>query len=237
MDKVLVFDLKGKTAHFRLPDATVTHPSYPFVTRTALHGLIASILGLDKLPDLEVPNFIGIRLMAPVASSFQQMSMLGKGWDDQKGNSFNRPVTIQVLVNPYYRIYYFGPYLERLGEMIFSGKSVYHTYLGVCWSPVFPRYVDTLEVEEIHPKDSGEIVLSCVVPSCVIKEIVPERGKEYARVGGMHYRYCGNREFEGTINVVYEVHGHPIKVRCCSPPPDMPVVFANAGDEGTICLW
>lgn len=238
MNRVLVFDLRAKTAHFRLPDTTVTHPSYPFIPRTALQGLLASILGLEQLdsPDQCEPNLIGIRLMAPVASSFQQISMLGKGWGGSKGDTFNRPVTVQVLVNPYYRAYYSGPHVDSLAEMIASGRSVFHTYLGSCWCPVFPRYVDTLQAREIVPKDS-EILLSSVVPTCVVKEIIPEAGKEYARAGGMHYRYLGRREFEGTVNLLYEVGGNPIRVRCCAPPAHMPVRFVVIEKEEIICLW
>ncbi|NLI11745.1 MAG: CRISPR-associated protein Cas5, partial [Peptococcaceae bacterium] len=46
-DKVLAFSLKSSVAHFRQPDTTATHATYPFPPRPTIHGLLASVLGID----------------------------------------------------------------------------------------------------------------------------------------------------------------------------------------------
>src|ERR1700676_851306 len=117
MNNVLVFDVRAPLAHFRRPDTLGTHASYPFITRTALRGLAASILGRTSLPP-EVRA--GVRLMKPVRTVAQELSMHGKTWEAGRGppHPFQRPTAIELVVEPHYRIYYGGPYLEELSERI-----------------------------------------------------------------------------------------------------------------------
>jgi len=68
--KVLSFDLRGDIGHFRRPDTTVTHATYPFITRTVLTGLCSSILGRESL---DGENFVGIQLLSRVRTAAQQM--------------------------------------------------------------------------------------------------------------------------------------------------------------------
>ncbi len=246
MPRILIFDLKAKMAHFRLPDTTVTHASYPFIPRTTLHGLLASILGLERLDSpvteykAESDNLVGISLMAPVKSCFQKMSMLGKGWAGSANDSFNKPVSIELIVDPYYRIYYTGPHLRALEAMIESSQSKYHTYMGSCFCPVVPKYVGT---QDSMPLDSTPrtITTKTVVPSFVAERLIPQPGCEYARAGGLHYRYLGGRQFEGTLNMVYEVNGKPVLIELRSEFSEglgKPLVKFFELDGGElICMW
>lgn len=246
MPRILIFDLKAKMAHFRLPDTTVTHASYPFIPRTTLHGLLASILGLESLESpagearTEPENLVGIRLMAPVKSSFQKVSMLGKGWAGSSRESFNKPVSIEVIVDPYYRIYYTGEHLQALEEMIKSNRSKYHTYMGSCFCPVVPKYVGTRDSRVLH-KVSSAMITRTVVPSLVIERLTPQPDSEYARAGGLHYRYLGDRQFQGTLNMVYEVNGNPMAIELRTgfgEEPDEPLVkFLELDGGEVVCLW
>ena len=73
--KVIIFDVKGKVAHFRRPDTTSTQLTYPFITPTAVKGLVGAILGIE---DFITNDKIGIQVLNPVRAVAQQMSMLGK---------------------------------------------------------------------------------------------------------------------------------------------------------------
>jgi CRISPR-associated protein Cas5h len=242
--RVIAFDLKAKMAHFRLPDTTVTHASYPFIPRTALHGLIASILGLDGLdsspPDgsnMEEGNLVGIKLMSPVRSSFQKMSMLGKGWAGSGTDSFNKPVSIEVIAEPYYQVYYAGVHLLTLENMLRSKRAKYHTYLGSCYCLVFPRYVFAQEAKLISSLPDT-ITTDTVVPSFVIERLLPQPGCEYARAGGLHYQHLGDRQFAGTLNMVYEVNGKAMVIEPKrSLPKEPPVKFLELDGGEVVCLW
>lgn len=232
---VMVFDLRGSMAHFKRPDTLGTHASYPFITRTALHGLVASILGRESLP--ESPR-CGIRLLRPVRTVAHEMSMLGKGWVGSGGQEFNRPTSIEIVVNPHYRVYYQGPLQEELEIRIRDGCSHYHTYLGSAYCLTFPVFQASYPDTEVRPLDQGDYEdMTCVsvVPSRAVSRLVPREKDEYARVGGILYEHLGNRRFEGSISLIYEVQGGPITF--------VPVVdsdrwaFLELPEEGIVCLW
>src|SRR5947208_440818 len=102
MSDVVVFEVRGALAHFRRPDTLGTHATYPFIPRTALRGMIASILGLQELPG---DARAGIRLLSPVRTVAQELSLHGKTWEAASGppSSFHRPTAIELVVEPHYR--------------------------------------------------------------------------------------------------------------------------------------
>ncbi|MEG6615204.1 CRISPR-associated protein Cas5 [Peptococcaceae bacterium 1198_IL3148] len=229
-----MFDIKGNIAHFRRPDTTGTHATYPFITRTSLHGLIASVLGLEQLTGT---NMIGIQLLAPICTRVQEMSMLGKGWLGESKSTFNRPTSIELVINPNYRIYYTGDHLEKLSDMLQHGRSHYHTYLGSAYCLTFPRYVECVEVETIVPQQDCALTCSTVVPSHVISSLMPAAGCQYGRVGGMHYQYLGERRFKGTINLIYETAGKTIVIKPKVSSTERPVTFCMLPGKEVVCIW
>ena len=201
--QVLVFDLRGDIAHFRRPDTTATHASYPFITRTALRGLLGSILGLEHWSE---EAWTGLRLLNPVVTRTQKLSLLGKGYFGS--GTFNRPTSVELVVKPYYRIYYHGAHFDDLRRFLEQDYAVYHTYLGSAFAPTKPRFVAVLEVEEATPQ--GKIKCSTIVPSHVVTHIEIQPGHQYIRAGGVPYHSLGERHFEGTMNFIYERSGQPI---------------------------
>ncbi|WAA11989.1 CRISPR-associated protein Cas5 [Fervidibacillus halotolerans] len=203
--KIVIFDVKGKIAHFRRPDTTATHLTYPFITPTAAKGLVGSILGVT---DFITTDKVAIQLLNPVFTSAQQLSMLGK----DAGNAFNRPTTIELLVNPAYRIYYGGhEFVDDLIERLKSEHSVYHTYLGVAYALTKPKLIDICESNE----EVTETIVKThtVVPTNIIEELVLEEHRYYQRAGGFMLEYKGKRIFEKSISFLYERDGNSITFR------------------------
>jgi len=229
--RVLVFDIRGNMAHFRMPDTTNTHASYPFIPHTTVRGLVGSILGLSEFDGI---SLVGIRIMRPVRSTMQQMSMLGKGWLGSD-NSFNRPTTIELLVSPYYRIYWTGDYLDDLEACIVNNKSHYHTYLGSAFALTFPQYIGNYKYKEIN--EQQEIECSTVVPINGIRKLIPSQGTHYSRVGGMHYEYLGDRCFGKTCSVLYEPMARNISLYPNTDVNNDNVKFCRLESGETICLW
>ncbi|MHB1652782.1 MAG: CRISPR-associated protein Cas5 [Desulfitobacteriaceae bacterium] len=203
--KGLAFDIKGSIAHFRRPDTTATQMTYPFITPTAAKGLVGAILGIE---DFVTQDRIGIELLNPVRTVAQQMSMLGK----DAGSAFNRPTTIELLVNPSYRIYYSGnEYTDLLLDYLVNEKAVYVTYLGTAYALTKPVLYQTYpEVSYITENDGKGIEVKTVVPTALIKEIVLKTDRYYCRAGGYLYEYKGNRTFEKSIDFLYEKDGKAI---------------------------
>ena len=203
--KGFAFDIKGSIAHFRRPDTTATQMTYPFITPTAAKGLVGAILGIE---DFVTQDRIGIELLNPVRTVAQQMSMLGK----DAGSAFNRPTTIELLVNPSYRIYYSGnEYTDLLLDYLVNEKAVYVTYLGTAYALTKPVLYQTYpEVSYITENDGKGIEVKTVVPTALIKEIVLKTDRYYCRAGGYLYEYKGNRTFEKSIDFLYEKDGKAI---------------------------
>jgi len=205
MDMV-AFDIRGSIAHFRRPDTTATHLTYPFITPTAAKGIVGAILGIE---DFVTSDKVGIRLLKPVRTVAQQMSMLGK----ESGPSFNRPTTIELLVEPSYRIYYAGTeYTSRLIERLQRDQSVYPTFLGVAYALTKPELYKVYEdVEWLETETSEPLTSRSIVPVASIRELVMDPDRRFGRAGGFLHEYKGNRTFERSIDFIYETACRPIR--------------------------
>lgn len=230
--KVLVFDIKSPIGHFKRPDSTATHLTYPFITRTAIRGLVGSILGLEEFIGTALT---GVQLLNPVMTSSQQLSLLGKKFLGSSGPEFNRQTAIELVVNPHYRIFYHGDYQEELKEKLMQNKSTYHTYMGSAFALTFPKFVDVVELEE---ETSQNIKSITVIPTSIVDRLILQEGMQYGRVGGMQYEYMGDRKFKGTINLIYEMEGKPIHFKRTKNPVDSyDIKLLKYKDLECICLW
>ncbi|MGI6308505.1 MAG: CRISPR-associated protein Cas5 [Dethiobacteria bacterium] len=230
--EILIFDLRGPLAHFRRPDTTNTHATYPFISYTTVRGLAGSIIGL---PDFKGKARVGIRLMSPVRTSVQQMSMLGKGWLGG-GNDVNRPVAIELLVAPHYRIYWTGDYLTELKNLISSNCSHYHTYLGSAFALTFPQYIGTYNCSALY-QSKQPVNCSSVIPITAVEKVIPTPETQYGRVGGMHCDYHGDRKFGSTTSVLYEPTGNIIKFIPKENENTESHILAKLEQGEIVCLW
>lgn len=238
-EEVLVFSLKGALAHFRQPDTTATHATYPFPPRPTIHGLLASILGInfdigEGEAFLQENHLVGLALLNPVRTVSAQMSMHGKGFTSGSG-TFNRLTTIELLVSPHYLVYYTGSRLGELAQRIKSGQSVYHTYLGSAYCLTFPTYQGLYQAAKVVP-DGKPLNLSTVIPQEAVQEVAFEPGDNYAVARALPYRHIGGRIFEQTINVLYETNGRPLRI-IAEQNRKINCKFAAIPGGKVICLW
>lgn len=234
---LVIFETRGSLAHFRRPDTLGTHATYPFITRTALHGLIASVLGRQTLPD---NTRCGIRLLSPVRAVTQELSLHGKTWTAGSGAeaTFSRPTAIELLVNPAYRLFYDGELAEELVQRLAQSHSHYHTYLGTAYCLTVPRLVQAVAADGVQgvTPEGGQLESTTVIPAAAVERLHSQAGRQYARVGGMLYQHLGKRRFRGTINLLYEVQGQPIRFAPAKIAEPF-WQFVRVPDEGVICLW
>lgn len=225
--KAISFDVYGKIAHFRRPDTTATQLTYPFITPTAAKGLVGSILGIE---DFQTTDKIGVQLVKPVHTVAQRMSMLGK-------DSGRRPTTIELIVQPHYRIYYVGgEYGDLLAEYLQNEHFIYHTYLGSVYALTRP-FLHQVYNNVISVDLSEDVIkTSTVVPTVLIKELHFEPDRYYSRAGGFLLHYKGNREFEYSINMIYERNGKTITFTPNKGPYPIDVNIASLDGE-IVCLY
>jgi len=235
---LLVFDVRGTLAHFRRPDTAVTHSTYPFLTRTALRGLLGAILGTEPLRE----GWTAIELRAPVRTRTQQLSMLGKMYlDGSSTKTFHRPTAVELVIRPHYRVYYTGPQQAELAAAIRRRKSVYPTYLGVAYALTVPEYVGEWEAEPVAMRDGEVLTCRSVVPVAVVKRLEPLPDAEYARVGGLLYEMVGPRQFHGGVSVLYNAAGGPIRfvAQPAAAFPPVQLVRLKTGEHAgeVVALW
>ncbi|MER3415858.1 MAG: CRISPR-associated protein Cas5 [Gemmataceae bacterium] len=239
MDEVLVFDLRGSLAHYRRPDTLQTQATYPFLPRTALRGLIGSVLGLPYRSDADIlpPDCrTGLRLLAPLRTVTQQLTLHGKTWMAGQGrkDNFHRLTTLELVVAPHYRVFFSGPLAPELRRRLEQRHTHFHTYLGSAFCLTFPEWVGACTPTPV-PRDRSPLTCTTVVPLDAIRHLHPTNGCQYARVT-MHRDHIGDRRFRGSLAVVYEVSGRPITF-----DPDWAAQpfwhFYDLPEEGTICLW
>ena len=167
------------------------------------------------------------------------MSMHGKSWvSGGSEKSFHRPTAMELVVKPYYRIYYKGPLGDILSQRLCNGQSHYHTYLGSAFCLTFPIWIRALPSVELERLNENE-PLTCmsVVPSAAVKRLLIQNDEEYARVGGVLWEYLGERRFQGTVSLVYEVNGGTLRFLPTTQKTDAFWHFYQVPDEGTVCLW
>src|SRR5262249_20478043 len=221
-------------------DTFATHASYPFIPRTALRGLIGAILGEEYRAEgdvLPAAARCGLRLLAPVRTVAQELSLHGKTWDGQQGApaSIHRPTSIELIVQPRYRVFYAGPRAEELAGRLERKESVFHTYLGCAFCLTFPEWVGARAAKPV-PADRAPVQCETVVPSPAVARLAMTEGAQYARVGGMLREHVGGRRFRGAVAGIYERSGRPVVVepggRCAAG-----CQFLDVEGEGTVCLW
>ena len=238
--QVIEFSLVGRLAHFRQPDTIITQASYPFPARPTLLGLLASILGIDYSSNdwasfLEQGHWIGLSLLAPIRTVCAQISLLGD-FILSSGKSFNRPTTVELVVNPVYHGFYAGPALSSLKEMLKAEKSVFHTYLGAAYCLTFPKWIGEWDAEIVELRGNDVYDLSSIVPQDVVDRILLDGGGHYATARGMPYKHYGDRTFAGARTLVYECEGKPLRVRF-RQPKDFPFNLCRLPDGRLIGLW
>lgn len=230
---VLVFDLRAPLAHFRRPDTTLTHATYPFITRTALRGLLGAVIGLEQWP--EDGGWAGIQILRPVTTRVQQLSLLGKGYLES-GATFNRPTTVELIIQPYYRIFYTGRFVSELTDRIRNRQAVYHTYLGSAFALVVPQFVGLYPCRTL-PHQENEVLVASVIPADSVKSIIPDHGLIFNRVGGLLYESLLHRRFMGTINVIYEENNRPYRVQLTQSTVHPVTLVAVPEVNGHVALW
>ncbi|WP_339063930.1 CRISPR-associated protein Cas5 [Tepidibacillus marianensis] len=229
--KAVIFELKGSIAHFRRPDTTATHLTYPFITPTAAKGIVGAILGIE---DFMTNDKIGIQLLSPVHTVTQQMSMIGK----DAGNTFNRPTTIELIVNPYYRIYYAGKeYSEQLHDFLMKNHAVYPVYLGSAYALSKPLLNEVYQEVNLEIVGNSLIETKTIIPTSIVKELHFQQDHYYSRAGGFMYKYKGQRVFEQSINFLYEKEGRSITFTpVVNINEDSEINIVRLGEE-YVCLF
>lgn len=136
-DKVIVFDVWGRYAHFKKIYVTTSALSYGVPFKTSVYGLVGAILGFDNRSNKYLEYFeesnckIGIQIVNPIR--FQRINT---NLSDKPGpiGKNRKPTMMEYITNPHYRIFFWHSDAELCGKLIRhleDKSSVYTPVLGL----------------------------------------------------------------------------------------------------------
>ncbi len=131
--KVLSFMMHGRFAHFCSPYTNVYRLTQPCPTKTAIMGFVGSVLGIEK-DDLSL--YQKIQCGVEICNEYRTISMpylTRQGFPGSAANKESSRTSVEVIVNPKYRVYVTGndELLLRIYDLMIQQKSVFTPYLGL----------------------------------------------------------------------------------------------------------
>lgn len=208
---VLKLNISGRYGHYGRPEGSVVNQTYRIPPKTALKGMFAAILGLERdsyygdmsnfkvsvVPDNIRTETMGI-LTLSTDSHIKTVNGLSTVTPDKTKK--NRQLTpYEFLVNPSYTIYVTvdDPYYSHLQEFLSEGKSVYTPTLGLseCLASIDYKGEIKLDETDVPEVDSA-------VPENAGDKIQADGSLSYERMAS-GFELDGNGRYpSGFINVV-----------------------------------
>ena len=141
--KIVVFEVWGDYAHFRIPYTTSSPLTFPIPTKTALYGIIGAFLGYPKYAYLD--NFqnkswqFAVSLKRPISKTYIPENFINTKVVKMfarmpKHESCRTQINLEFLKSPKFRIYVTSVYQEELNKlenMLKEHKSMYNIVLGI----------------------------------------------------------------------------------------------------------
>lgn len=226
--KVLVFDLKGKFAHFRKFHANSSSLSYKVPPRTVISGLIAAILGYERdsyyeIFDLDKAN-IAVQILEKPRVVMQTVNYLKlEGAKDFRCPKNHTQIPVELITGEKqaaYRIYFSHTdetLIEELNSRLEEHRFYYPPYFG---SAPFQCYIDKVDYREISMVEPVEVVPVCsVIGIPYVVENSLKLGTTPIRLEReiMPRSITGERYLSETMPYIYESSGNPIYIKVKQP--------------------
>lgn len=222
--KILVFDIWSDYAHFRKPYTTTSPLTFPFPPRTAIAGIIGSIIGKKK-DDITCQNddsFIAVQISANnpikkirVGENLTQVTKKIAIVDLQKASNKLNQIRYEFLKEPRYTIYFSHKDLELyngLKDHLINHTSVYTPYLGI--SELIANFEFEGEYDLVEKQANGFVELDCVVPKKLVLEDSIQFGdnSEYFNTR-MPNKMDSERVVKEYIEILFERNGKSITAK------------------------
>jgi CRISPR-associated protein Cas5h len=233
VEKILIFDLKGRLAHFRKYFTNSSSLSYSFPPRTVIIGLVAGLLGderdtyYEKFSDSQCK--VAISLKTPVRKIMQTMNYINTSnysvdallLDNPKIEHVQIPLEVVCPVDDReicYRIYLSCESVhQKLRERLEKNRFVYPPYLGIT------EFLG--EIEFISEGTIFEIPLGNLVKLDTVcrKSAIVDRGLIFDEVNAQYLLekmpadFSGNREVTRYEEYIFERSGKNIVALLSEP--------------------
>lgn len=220
--EMAVFDIWADYGHFRRGYTTTSPLTYPFPSRTALSGIIAAILGLERNSYYDLfskdNSAFALQILNPIKKvTFNQNLIDTKTgyylWDN-KGQRTQIP--FEYLKNPKYRIFVWlkdENLFKKLCELVSQRKTTYTLYMGItehiaqfqpykggCLTALKKEASENTKIHSIVPVDSVKVVVNEMLNNYVLG---------YSKVPGFMNE---DRVVSKYLEFYYEENGKPLLI-------------------------
>lgn len=219
---VIVFDIWGDYGHFKKFHTTASPLTFSFPPPTAVIGIIAAILGIDKEKYWDTFNMantmVAVRIINPVKKIRIGMNVIET---KSAGPMLNRikqrsQLKYEYLKDAHYRIYFNHSeqaLMERLKNMLQAHKTVYTLSLGSAQMIADYSYIGEYVAEEMSVRDY--VLVNSVLPlnenlETTTHFIKFEENRRYNKEI-VSTRMNVNREVIAYKTVLFEMNALPIK--------------------------
>jgi CRISPR-associated protein Cas5h len=230
MNEVLVFDVSSSFGYFRKAFTTTTALTHAVIPRSVIEGLVGSILGLSRedFPDKLIESKISVQLLTEVRKmNMKYMHTNTKDWwgsavfNYVRGKRTNKlvqfavPASVEVLVNPSYRMYIDTTNKQitnQLKQNLENKQSHYTPFLGTSSMIASTKYVGAFEYKERELKDF--VSVSSIIPFTDKMPLIQlEQGSEYATEEDLTVHVDKDRKQQGTYRILYTLKPGIMKIR------------------------
>lgn len=216
-DKVIVFDIWGRYAHFKKIYVTTSALTYVVPFKTSIYGLIGAILGLDNNENDYLSNFnetnckIGIQIISPI-----KVQRLNINLSDKPGpiKGSRKPTMMEYVVNPYYRIFFShsnNSLRKNLLNNLKEKKTVYTPVLGLANCLANFKFKGEFEINKIV----GNSIINSVIPKSKLRSFDTSFWDDndiHIQEQDMYPLEMNvKREVIKRDSILFDLSGHPIK--------------------------
>ena len=218
-EKIIVFDIWGRYAHFKKIYVTTSALSYAVPFKTSVYGIVGAILGLEKEGNKYLDSFdqenckIAIQVVNPI--KIQRLNInLSVEPGPIKGN--RKPTMMEYVTNPYYRIYFWHSdqsLMDDLLQHLKNKTSVYTPVLGLAHCLANFSLVGFYDLKSF---ESTEVIHS-VIPKSQVVDIDSQYWEEnevHIQEQDMYpLEMNTKREVTKRDSILFDINGKAVKAK------------------------
>jgi CRISPR-associated protein Cas5h len=173
MDNILVFDIWGEYAHFRKYYTTTSPLTFSFPPRTAVCGLIAGIIGIDKQEYLQYFSKkkadIAVRILSPIKKVRVAENLIDTKNAKLMSRIKNRTqIRFEYLKDAKFRIYFRhidDEIFDKTRKFLMNHWCFYTPCLGLSEHIANFEFIGEMKCQKVKKNNDGDFVtIDSVIP-------------------------------------------------------------------------
>ena len=218
-EKIIVFDIWGRYAHFKKIYVTTSALSYGIPFKTSVYGIVGAILGLEKEGNEYLQSFdqenckIAIQVVSPI-----KIQRLNINLSVEPGpiKSNRKPTMMEYVTDPYYRIYFWHSdqnLMDELLQRLEKKTSVYTPVLGLAHCLANFKLLGFYDLKSFEKTE----VIHSVIPKSQVVEIDSQYWEEneiHIQEQDMYpLEMNTKREVTKRDSILFDLNGKPVKAK------------------------